>query len=133
GLALEVPADVFTQVNPGANPSLVATVVALGAFAPGAHVLDLYCGAGVLSLPLARRGVTVLGIERSRVAGEAAHANAAPSRGAGAPRRPDVRPRRGPRPTPPRRRQLADRRAGRRARSRQRKPPCCVCGPARGG
>jgi len=77
GLALEVPADVFTQVNPGANPSLVATVVALGAFAPGAHVLDLYCGAGTLSLPLARRGVTVLGIERSRVAVEAARANAA--------------------------------------------------------
>src|SRR5205823_1155372 len=72
GLALEVPADVFTQVNPGANRRLVETVVALGAFAPGARVLDLYCGAGNLSLPLARRGVTVLGIERSRVAVEAA-------------------------------------------------------------
>ncbi len=84
GLALEVPADVFTQVNPGANRRLVETVVALGAFAPGARVLDLYCGAGNLSLPLARRGVTVLGIERSPVAVEAARANAARLRLAGA-------------------------------------------------
>jgi len=77
GLDLEVPADVFTQVNPGANQRLVETVLALGAFTPGERVLDLYCGAGNLSLPLARRGVSVLGIERSGVAVEAAGANAA--------------------------------------------------------
>jgi 23S rRNA (uracil1939-C5)-methyltransferase len=77
GLDLEVPADVFTQVNPGANRTLVETVVSLGSFAAGERVLDLYCGAGNFSLPLARRGAAVLGIERSTVAVAAARANAA--------------------------------------------------------
>jgi len=77
GLALEVPADVFTQVNSEANQALVRTVVDAGGFEAGARVLDLYCGAGNLSLPLARRGADVTGIERSPVAIHAAQANAA--------------------------------------------------------
>ena len=77
GLDLEVPADAFTQVNPGANQVLVQSVLALGAFRAGERVLDLYCGAGNLTLPLARRGVAVLGVERDAVAVTAARANAA--------------------------------------------------------
>jgi 23S rRNA (uracil1939-C5)-methyltransferase len=76
GLDLEVPADVFTQVNPGANRALVATVLALGGFAAGERVLDLYCGAGNFTLPLARRGVAAHGIEADPLAVEAARANA---------------------------------------------------------
>jgi 23S rRNA (uracil1939-C5)-methyltransferase len=75
GLALEVPADVFTQVNPAANRLLVATVV--GFVGAAARVLDLYCGAGNFALPLARRGAVVRGVERDPVAVEAAAANAA--------------------------------------------------------
>jgi 23S rRNA (uracil1939-C5)-methyltransferase len=76
-LALEVPADAFTQASPTANLLLVATVLELGEFRPGQRALDLYCGAGNFSLPLARRGVDVVGVERSAVAVEAARTNAA--------------------------------------------------------
>ena len=77
GLDLEVPADVFTQVNPTANRLLVAAVVALGAFAPGERVLDLYSGAGNFALPVARRGARVRGIDRNPVAAAAGRDNAA--------------------------------------------------------
>src|SRR5262245_15579566 len=76
-LALEVPADAFTQVHPDANLLLVATVLELGQFASGMRALDLYCGAGNFALPVSRRGVEVTGIERSGVAVEAARRNAA--------------------------------------------------------
>jgi 23S rRNA (uracil1939-C5)-methyltransferase len=76
-LAIEIPADAFTQVNPAANRLLVATVLAFGDFGAGERVLDLYCGAGNFTLPLARRGVHAHGVERDDVAVAAAEANAA--------------------------------------------------------
>src|SRR5207249_3717458 len=69
-------ADAFTQVNPAANRLLVASVVALGAFAPGERVLDLYSGAGNFALPVARRGARVRGVERDPVAAAAGRENA---------------------------------------------------------
>ena len=76
-LQLEVPADAFTQVNPSANLLLVATVLELAGGVAGWRVLDLYCGAGNFTVPLARRGADVLGIERSEPAVAAGRANAA--------------------------------------------------------
>jgi 23S rRNA (uracil1939-C5)-methyltransferase len=75
-LEIEVPADVFTQVNPAANRLLVASLLALGRFCAGERVLDLYCGAGNFTLPLARRGVLVHGVERDPAAVAAGRANA---------------------------------------------------------
>jgi 23S rRNA (uracil1939-C5)-methyltransferase len=77
GLHLEVPADAVTQVNAAAHPELVQVVVAIAAVGPGTRVLDLYSGAGNFSLPLARRGASVEGVERHAAAIAAARANAA--------------------------------------------------------
>ena len=76
GLVLEAPADVFTQVNPAANQLLIASVLAIGGFVAGDRVLDLYAGAGNFTLPIARRGAAVLGVERNALAVDTARANA---------------------------------------------------------
>ena len=51
----------FTQVNPAANRLLVRAV--LDAVGSGAGVLDLFCGAGNLSLPLAGIARAVLAVD----------------------------------------------------------------------
>jgi 23S rRNA (uracil1939-C5)-methyltransferase len=53
----------FVQVNGEVNRRLVAAAVRLLDPQPADRVLDLYCGIGNFSLPLARRCGTVLGVE----------------------------------------------------------------------
>jgi 23S rRNA (uracil1939-C5)-methyltransferase len=62
GLVLESQGG-FTQVNPEGNLRLVEIVVELAAVTVADRVLDLYCGGGNFTLPLARRAAIVLGIE----------------------------------------------------------------------
>jgi len=56
------PAD-FTQVNHMMNRALVSRAVRLLEVRPTDRVLDLFCGIGNFTLPLARRANSVLGIE----------------------------------------------------------------------
>ncbi|MFP4207733.1 MAG: 23S rRNA (uracil(1939)-C(5))-methyltransferase RlmD [Wenzhouxiangella sp.] len=66
----------FIQVNAGLNQLLVEQAVALLAPGPDERVLDLFCGLGNFTLPLARQAGSVTGVEGSAALIEAARANA---------------------------------------------------------
>jgi len=72
------PTD-FTQVNPAINRVLVRRALALLDPRPGERIADFFCGMGNFTLPIARRGAAVVGIDGSaalaRRAGENAAAN----------------------------------------------------------
>ena len=77
GLALTADADAFSQVNHECNRLLIGSVMEQAAIESGTRVLDLFCGAGNFSLPAAKRGGQVLGVDADPVAIEAAQRNAA--------------------------------------------------------
>lgn len=56
----------FTQVNAGINHKMVSRAVTSLDPRPGERVLDLFCGLGNFTLPLARSGAAVVGVEASR-------------------------------------------------------------------
>jgi len=74
---LQFDATDFVQVNAAVNARMVSLAVDLLAPGPGDRVLDLFCGLGNFSLPLARRAAEVLGIEGERRLVARAAANAA--------------------------------------------------------
>ena len=53
----------FVQINAELNRRMVAEAIRLLAPEPGDHVLDLFCGLGNFTLPLARRAAEVVGVE----------------------------------------------------------------------
>ncbi len=53
----------FTQVNFALNRKMVHQAVALLAPSPGERILDLFCGLGNFTLPLARSGAQMIGVE----------------------------------------------------------------------
>jgi 23S rRNA (uracil1939-C5)-methyltransferase len=58
------PTD-FTQINLGINRLLIRRAMQLLAPAPGERIADLFCGLGNFSLPIARLGARVIGVEGS--------------------------------------------------------------------
>ncbi len=70
------PAD-FIQVNASINAALVATAIAWLDIARGDTVVDLFCGIGNFTLPVARCGARVLGLEAAPELVARGRANAA--------------------------------------------------------
>jgi 23S rRNA (uracil1939-C5)-methyltransferase len=77
GLWFRISANSFFQTNTRAAERLVELVLAEAAPTGDDVVLDLYCGAGSLSLPLARAARRVVGVEWIEAAVQDARANAA--------------------------------------------------------
>lgn len=67
----------FTQVNTDINRKMVPYAIEMLQLEPDERVLDLFCGLGNFTLPLARRAREVVGVEGSEELVRLARANAA--------------------------------------------------------
>jgi len=72
---LTYPPGGFAQVHQRQNETMLAIIRKLGNFSPAGHLLDLYCGNGNFSLPLAAEVASVVGIEENADAVLAAEYN----------------------------------------------------------
>ncbi len=75
-IVIEFEATDFVQVNAAINRRMVSTALELLDPGPDDRVLDLFCGIGNFSLPLARRCSQVLGVEGEQSLVARAKANA---------------------------------------------------------
>lgn len=79
GLELDFHPGDFTQVNHAVNRVLVRRALRLLDPQPAERIADMFCGLGNFTLPIARSGASVLGVEGSaglvRRAGDSARAN----------------------------------------------------------
>ncbi|MFQ5683557.1 MAG: 23S rRNA (uracil(1939)-C(5))-methyltransferase RlmD [Candidatus Binatia bacterium] len=62
---MEMDGDVFTQVNRDGNHALLRNLLEWGEFHEQDRVLELYCGAGNFTLPVACRAGEVMAVERN--------------------------------------------------------------------
>ncbi|HTS23870.1 MAG TPA: 23S rRNA (uracil(1939)-C(5))-methyltransferase RlmD [Casimicrobiaceae bacterium] len=76
-VTLEFAPTDFTQVNASMNRVLVRRAIALLAPQAGETIADFFCGVGNFTLPIARRGARVAGVEGNRDLVRRAEANAA--------------------------------------------------------
>ncbi|MDR1888946.1 MAG: 23S rRNA (uracil(1939)-C(5))-methyltransferase RlmD [Zoogloeaceae bacterium] len=65
GLQMRFRPTDFTQVNHGINRVLIRRALELLDPQPGECIVDLFCGLGNFTLPIARRGARVVGVEGS--------------------------------------------------------------------
>ena len=75
-LAMGFEAGGFCQVNLSLNNELIKLMLAWAGAGAGERVLDLYCGLGNLSLPIARHAGEVVGIDAQRATIRSAQNNA---------------------------------------------------------
>ena len=81
GLKLEFGPSDFVQVNAAINHGMVARAIELLEVRPTDRVLDLYCGLGNFTLPLARHAASVVGVEGERRSHRAGARQCASQRG----------------------------------------------------
>jgi 23S rRNA (uracil1939-C5)-methyltransferase len=75
-LRLRISGDSFVQVNPGQNENLVRKVVDWAGLTGKEKVLDLFCGSGNITLPLALAAKRIWGVDHDRQAIDLARENA---------------------------------------------------------
>jgi 23S rRNA (uracil1939-C5)-methyltransferase len=63
-----VDADSFTQVNPEGNRRILDELLSAGGFQKSDRALELYCGAGNFTLPMARQSKEVVAVDGYRPA-----------------------------------------------------------------
>jgi 23S rRNA (uracil1939-C5)-methyltransferase len=76
GVRLEFAPTDFIQINAHVNARMVAAAIAAAELKSGDRVLDLYCGLGNFSLPLAKHAAEVFGVEGDAALVARAAANA---------------------------------------------------------
>ncbi len=76
GITMPFKPTEFTQVNPHINRVLVERAMRLLDPQPGERIADMFCGLGNFTLPIARSGAWVLGMEGSQQLVERAMENA---------------------------------------------------------
>ncbi|MBB5017713.1 23S rRNA (uracil1939-C5)-methyltransferase [Chitinivorax tropicus] len=76
GITMPFRPTEFTQVNHQINRVLVERAIKMLDPQPGERIADMFCGLGNFTLPIARRGATVLGMEGSEGLTQRARENA---------------------------------------------------------
>ncbi|MGE5321166.1 MAG: 23S rRNA (uracil(1939)-C(5))-methyltransferase RlmD [Hyphomicrobiaceae bacterium] len=76
GLVMPFKPTEFTQVNTAINRALISRAMRLLEPQPGERIADLFCGLGNFTLPIAKSGADVLGIEGSKELVDRARENA---------------------------------------------------------